>query len=432
MKRLTLTIFLLFSILAALFLCGCGTLSRHTAAIQTAVVAYSDYYIEVHNLSDQVKEQYKQLDKEQTAIDYTILIDIPDYAALDLNQIDYTPPALDFATMSAAQYKTAAARALRASLESYAYDNPASSYVELPAGFSLVETEDGFVASMSSTSRNQISKTVDALVASLLDSYDAYTQNERFAQIADARFALLNDLFGSDYIALSSVQKVTLNDDGTYEMTLVYPDPYDVYDALAQQYYESYNQPFYGDAITVSLDADDLSDVDTAGMATSVNSVTVALDTVQNTCTLVNASVVTSQLDAAKMQAESAAAQRINAEWRVAEVEAPANGTILEGSSSGNKIIFVSDASLGKYYYVRFYLLPDDDLSETGTLTAGMFIVAGKRASVRLPSGYYRVSCDIGDSWYGLDALFGPDATGFDSNNTIRSRSGYINTISFE
>jgi hypothetical protein len=61
-----------------------------------------------------------------------------------------------------------------------------------------------------------------------------------------------------------------------------------------------------------------------------------------------------------------------------------------------------------------------------------MFIVAGKRASVRLPSGYYRVSCDIGDSWYGLDALFGPDATGFDSNNTIRSRSGYINTISFE
>ena len=56
MKRPASTICLLFSITAALFLTGCGALSQHAKAIETAIVGYSDYYIEVYDLSGQVKE----------------------------------------------------------------------------------------------------------------------------------------------------------------------------------------------------------------------------------------------------------------------------------------------------------------------------------------------------------------------------------------
>jgi len=432
MKRPASTICLLFSITATLFLTGCGALSQHAKAIETAIVGYSDYYIEVYDLSGQVKEQYRQLDKRQSAIDYTITIDIPDYTSVDPAAVGFTPPAPDYATMSASQYRSAAAASLRVRLEAYAYDNAFSSYVELPVTFSLTETADGFLAALSGTSRNDVKTTVDSMVLSLLDSYPAYTENYRLATVADARFSLLDGLFGSDYAALTSVRKVVSNGDGTYEMTLVYPDPYDVYDALAQQYYASFNQPFYGDAQAASLSADNLGGIDAADMSTMTNAVTVALDADAGVCTLADASVVESQISAARMQAEAAAEQRVNEEWRVPEAEIPSNGEILEGTSGGNKIVFVSDADLGKYYYVRFYLLPGDDASEDGTLEAGMFLVGGQKASVRLPSGYYRVACWIGDAWYGLDALFGPDATEFGSENAIRSRFGYINTISFE
>jgi hypothetical protein len=64
-------------------------------------------------------------------------------------------------------------------------------------------------------------------------------------------------------------------------------------------------------------------------------------------------------------------------------------------------------------------------------LAAGVFIFGGKEATVRLPSGYYRIDCYAGDTWYGPDALFGDNGEKFGSDSAIRSRSGYVNTISF-
>jgi hypothetical protein len=43
---------------------------------------------------------------------------------------------------------------------------------------------------------------------------------------------------------------------------------------------------------------------------------------------------------------------------------APASGKVLEGESRGNEINFITSANLGAYYYVRFYLLSGDDVSE--------------------------------------------------------------------
>lgn len=432
MKRLTLTIFLLLSITAMLFLTGCGTQDQHARAIQTAIEGYTDYYIEVYDLTGQVKEQYKQSGASQGAIDYTITVDIPNYSAVDPDSVGFTAPAPDYAAMSATQYRAAAAASLRASLEAYALGNVFSTYVELAATFSLTETGSGFSAAMSQTSRNDIGTVVDGMVNSLLSSYDDYTQNVRLSSAADARFTLLESLFGGDYAELTNVLSVSGNEDSTYTLSLSYPDPDDVFAALAQQYYDSFNQPFYGDARTAVLSADDLGGVDTADMATAYGDVIFAFDEASGAFTRSDASAIETQIASAKSESETAVTARVNEEWRVPEVEAPSNGAILEGTTGGNEIVFVSDASLGKYYYVRFYLLPGDDADEEGTLAASVFIVGGKKATLHLPSGYYRIACYVGDAWYGLDALFGPDGTSFDGGNAVRSRSGYINTISFE
>jgi len=432
MKRPVPTILLVCSAACALLLGGCGTRDQHARAIQTAIENYTDYYIEVYDLAGQVGEQYRQLDSLQGAIDYTITVDIPNYSAVDPGLAGFTAPATDYAAMSAAQYRATSAASLRASLEAYALDNAFSTYVELPVTFSLTDSGRGLSAAMSQTSRNDIKTVVDGMVNSLLSSCDGYTQNLRLSSAADARFTLLKSLFGGDYAALTNVLSVSDNKDGTYTLSLSYPDPYDVFAALAQQYYDSFNQPFYGDARTAVLSADDLSGVGTADMATAYGDVIFAFDETSGAFSLSDASAVETQIASAKSESEAAATSRVNEEWRVPEVEAPSNGAILEGTTGGNQIVFVSDVSLGKYYYVRFYLLPGDDADEEGTLAAGVFIVGGKKATIHLPSGYYSITCYVGDAWYGLDALFGPDGTSFDGGNAVRSRSGYINTISFE
>jgi hypothetical protein len=123
----------------------------------------------------------------------------------------------------------------------------------------------------------------------------------------------------------------------------------------------------------------------------------------------------------------------INAAWLIAPATPPSSGKVLEGESKGNVIFFkTNQADAEKYYYVRFYLLPDQDPVEEGTLQAGVFIEGGKRAKILLPSGYYRVECWIGETWYGPDYLFGDDFTYYGSSNSIRSQYGYTSTISFE
>ena len=135
---------------------------------------------------------------------------------------------------------------------------------------------------------------------------------------------------------------------------------------------------------------------------------------------------------AAKAKAVSDASAAVNAQWRAEPLEIPANASILEGESGGNTISFKAGASLGKYFYVRFYAISGEDTSEQGTLQLGVFIVGGKSAKIKLPTGYYRVNCVAGESWYGLERLFGSDAKTYNGGSAIRSRDGYVNNISFE
>lgn len=418
---------------ALLLLSGCGLASRHEKAIESAIVAYSDYYIEVHDLAGQISAQAEQLDPDAASFEYTITALVPDYTSLTPETLPFTPPDVDYSEASAAAYQQSACLALRQIAETYALNNAVESYVEVPLTVVLEQDGDAWTASIASTSRKNVETTVESLLTTLLDSYDTYTQNARLTAIAEAKTILLKDVFGgAGYAEVASVENVTPLGGGQYEVALVFPDPALVYGELAEDYYASFNQPFFGDEMAVSLSADDISGVNTPAMETVKASVVISYDEDAGVCSLTDAGALSAIIDPAKQQAEQTVAARVNADWRVPAVEPPASGTVLEGESRGNEIKFVTSADLGAYYFVRFYLLTSDDVSEEGTLAAGLFIVGGRKASIRLPSGYYRVTCLVGNAWYGLEHLFGADSKTYNGANAVQSRAGYINTISFD
>lgn len=432
MHRFLRALALLAAIAAAFVLFGCGAVSQQQKAIENAIVAYSDYYIEVRDLGGQVRSQAQSADPNASVWEYTILADIPNYPELPAETVAFTPPAPDFSQQNAAQYEKACALALRQTLESYALDHTFETYVQLPLTFTLSESARGWLATLSNASRNEVENAVDSLVADVLHGSEAYLENSRLAAVADAKNTLLCANFGgADYAALASATNVTALGGNRYALDLSFPDPAALYAALDERYVSSFNQPFFGAEKTVSLDASDLSYIDTADMPLVSARVSAEFDESTASVTISDASALDALIAPAKAAAEADAAARVNAQWLVAAEEAPSSGAVLEGESKGNEIVFVTSDSLGKYYYVRFYKLTGEDVDEEGTLVAGMFIVGGKRASVRLPSGYYRISCAVGDAWYGLDYLFGTFAKTFDGGNAIESRSGYINTVSF-
>jgi hypothetical protein len=425
-----LTILLLLA--CTLVFAACGIAPQHEKAIENAIIAYSDYYIEVRDLGEQVDAQAETFDQNAASFEYTITALIPDYTSLTPETLPFTPPEVDFNEPNVAAYRQNALYALRQAAETYSLEHEFAAYAEVPLAVAVEQVDGDWTATISSTSKKSIQTTAEYLLSNLLDSYDSFQQNSRLAFIAESKPSLLQDVFGgSGYAETALIENVAPLGDGLYELSLSFPDPTLVYSALAEDYYASFNQPFFGDEMAVSLTAEDLSGVNTPVMQTQSASVIVLYDEDTVSCSLFDASALSALIEPAKQQAEQTVSARVNADWRVPAVEPPASGKVLEGESRGNEINFVTSADLGAYYYVRFFLLSGDDVSEEGTLAAGIFITGGKKATIRLPSGYYRATCLVGNAWYGLDYLFGTDSKTYNGSNAVQSRSGYINTISF-
>lgn len=433
MKNPCRILVLLLICASALVLCACGAVSQHAKAIEQAIVGYADYYIEVRNLEDQLTAGYEQIDPKQSAVTYSISVSIPDYSSADFQSVPYPLPEPDYNAKSAALYQKNAVLALRQALETYALNNGASAYLELPVSFDVVTSGNGWAASMTSQGKAEIQKTVETMMLSLLRADDRYIQNVRLALISEGLNALLADVLGGeDYAALVEFTDIRPTDGGGYTVSLTYPDPADVYAALGEAYAASYNQPFYGDPLVVSLTAEGLSALNTSSLPRIEGSVTVSFDPETNACALIEAASLQNGVAAARQQADEAAALAVNERWHIAPLAPPDSGSVLEGESTGNRIVLKTGATLGRYYYVRFFAISGEDVSEEGTLTAGMFVVGGKTAQIDLPSGYYRIACTVGENWYGLETLFGRDAKQYAGKTAIVSREGYINTISFQ
>lgn len=432
MKSIFRNFFLLVLTAAVLLLFSGCSANAQTKAITDAIVAYTDYYIEVHDLGDQIKAQSGNVTSGQS-FDLTIFVDIPDYTKMDPDQAGFTLPEPSVSSRSANAYQQQVALALRQSLDQYAMKNGAPGYIQIPVTFTLSQEGIGWTANMTSQSKLNIQKTVEEMILGVLSGTDAYRGDYRLMQVSSALSGLLTDAFGGlEYAQTINVTSVTPNEDASYTASFDYPDPTFVYGALGDAYVASFNQPFYGNERVAKLTTEGLQNIRLDGAAVNNATVRVSYDETAEAFTLLDDGGLPAIIAEAKAKAESDASAAVNAQWRVTPLEIPANASILEGASDGNTISFKTGASLGKYFYVRFYAISGEDTSEEGTLQLGVFIIGGKSAKVKLPTGYYRVSCVTGANWYGLEQLFGSDAKTYNGASAIQSRKGYVNNISFE
>lgn len=417
---------------ALLPLFGCSE-SAHVKAITAAVVAYTDYYIEVRNLGDQVRAQANQADPSVQSIDYVIRVDIPDYNSIDPAQTGFVLPEPDVSSRSATSYQQQAALALRQAMEQYVMQNGADQYLHLTVTFSVNADGAGWTANLSSRSKLDIQQTIEDMILGILQKANGYSGNLQRMQISSALPTLLADAFGgAEYAQMVVITSVAQQEDRLFTANFSYPDPAFVYGALGANYISSYTQPFYGSERAVTLTTVGLKKIDLSGVPRSNATVSVSYDEATQSCALLDDGGLSGLITTARSQAENDASAAVNARWRVPPSEIPKNGSVLEGKSTGNQIVFKTGTDLGKYFYVRFYAISGEDTNEEGALQLGVFIVGGKSAQLKLPKGYYRVSCVSGESWYGLEHLFGSDMKTYSGGNAIQSRNGYINTITFE
>lgn len=428
-RKTALTILIAGAIL--LFL-GCGG-SAHTKAITDAVIAYSDYYIEVRNLSDQVLAQESAQDRSATSLDYVISVDIPDYSQISPSAIGFALPNPDVATRSANTYQRQSVLALRQAMEQYAMQHPASAYISLPVTFSVNSEGGRWSANMTSQSKLDIQQRVDGMILSILQQDSAFAQNDRLMQAASALPSLLSETFGGkEYANLLDLFAISTNPDGSFSAEFFYPDAQSVYRVLREAYENSFNQSFYGSERVAQLTTEGIKELDLSSLSRNQATVTIGYDETTQAFTLLEDGGLGETILAAKAQAEQAASDAVNSKWRIEPNTPPANASVLAGESRGNQIVFKTGTSLGKYYYVRFFAISGEDTSEEGTLQLGVFVVGGKSAKVKLPTGYYRITCDTGESWYGIEHRFGSDMKTYNGGSAIQSRNGYINTITFE
>ena len=425
----------LFATMSALLLfsSGCASMSGQTQAITDAIVAYSDYYIEVRNLSTQLKEQASSQNADSATQEYTILADIPDYTSVDLTTIGFALPEPAISLGSAAAYERQAAIALRHTLEQYAGTGAISTVIQIPVKFTVAKNDSKWTANLSSQSKLNIQDTVENLVLGVLQANTDYQTAYQTMQVSAALAGLLKDTFGgAEYTDLVQLDQLRQSQDGTYNATISYPDPEYVFSALGAAYAASFNQLFYGNELAAALSTDGIRDIDLSSAPMRSVEIVLSYDAETKSGSLIDDGGLKELIQTAKATTEETVSAQINAQWRVAPLETPESGTILEGESTGNTIKFKTSAALGNYFYVRFYALPDEDVTKDGTLQLGVFIQGGKSATFSLPSGYYRVSCLVGDNWYGLDQLFGKDYKTYSGGNAIQSRDGYQNSVSFE
>ena len=417
---------------ALLLLSACGA-SAQTKAITSAIVAYTDYYIEVRNLGDQVRAQSETVDSTAKSVDYVITVDIPDYTQIDPAKTSFQLPEPAVSTRSASSYEQQASLALRQAMEQYVVQNGTDQYLQLPVTFSVSAEGAGWTANMTSQSKLDIQQTVESMMLTILEQTSGYSGDFQRMQVSSALSGVLTDVFGGkEYADTIEVADIVSAEDGSFTATFTYPDPAFVYGALGDAYVASYNQPFYGNERTAELTTEGLNNIGLQSAKQLTATVSVAYDEATQTYALLDDGGLAASIAEAKAQAEQNASDAINAKWRVPPETIPENASILEGESQGNTVVFKTGTSLGKYFYVRFYAISGEDTSEEGTLQLGVFIIGGKSAKVKLPDGYYRVSALTGASWYGLEKLFGTDMKTYNGGNAIQSRNGYINNISFE
>ncbi|MGI6315619.1 MAG: hypothetical protein ACOX17_02935 [Christensenellales bacterium] len=403
---------------ALILLSGCSQVPKQLEALSAAVQAYDNLYFEIRDASAQLKAQ--KLSGEIAHGKLEILV--PDVAQLNAEDVDCALPELSLGADAGALEEDYLTRFVQ---EGKKVINSGALPVTAPRtiGITFIKLGDTWSCQLSEADMKTVQTGLEAQLLALGKTVFENSGIREELALADTALRELRNIFGSNYpIEITSLEKVG---EGRYLFGFRYADPGILYQILADQAVEAWDEVFYDDrVITVTLDLNDLPDTDQIPMLDGTFTlVTDAAGNVSQT----EISVAEDELEATKAFAEEDAAQRIYAAYRVTEQLRPST-KILSGTSFGNRVIIKTSAARGDYF-LRFYLLPGTDLNDTGTEYMTCYIRGGDEFTVSLPQNNYRLEYAVGTTWYGSKYIFGPEGSYYLFKSIIDSEDGYFITV---
>jgi len=446
-----ITVFLLIAVSSLLF-CGCGSLeSGHCKAIAETISDFDSPVLICDNLEQQVRLQFREkLPIGKTSTEYSISVKIRDVTNITEKELKISVPEYDLNSPDPVKFNTEYIKTCKAALNS-ALGDTSGDFTYETVRFVVTRSDDNsYTAVMNSGDAQRIITTFKSLSDTKYDELLANSVDRRKVILASFKYNMLRDLFGvidDNYIDAVKITDISPKDGNAFSVSIVYPDPVQLFPILADKYVESFSDDLYEplviEGFTGNSDdyADALSQVTDSKTATFVvrpTSDSFSWEQYYSEIDLSNLDSVAytafcavdestdqhyaAEFASARNQAGEDAQTRINNNNLVQSIS-QSQGIVFgkSNSSSGQSVTVSTSDSSGSYYVV---------FSQNGTDKLGVYINGGKSYTVYLPAGTYSISYAFGTKWYGRSTKFGPDGKYVDSSSTLTVQSGY--TYSFK
>ncbi len=404
-------------------LSGCGIKSSHVNAIKDAIVEYTDYYLEVEDLAKQIRKQGRGLTGYEDGMSYTLDIRVPDYSLIDVNQIQYEIPAIDWSNPDSDLYLESIGDSIRRSVEAYALSNPMEGYVDTTMTVDVKLNDGKWIGAISSKSQREIAALVDGMIQKKAAEINELPKEYDYVRVAEQMDGLIATLVEpssyTDAIVATGVDDLG---GGQYRLNFSYPDPSAAFATLGDAFVASQTERIFG-SVDCTLNPDDL---DAAGLNVSskAGSITVSMDN-SGVCSIVDGQAFADDYAAALSDAEASAAEAAAEQYGVPAVALPTSSAVLYGTSTGSAEFRVTLSGLAPATYFRLYKV-NSSTSEAGTLQIGFYVLSNSRMfTVDIPAGTYKLVFSWGDAWYGPEYMFGPDGSYMYLETTIELEDGW-------
>ncbi len=415
---------------AALILAGCALspIERHAAAIEQAVLSFTDCYFELDGLRAQLKAQSGPLTGYESELAYTLDIRIPDYGAIPISDVPLTRPAPDFAAMDFDAFVSALRQAAYAAVQGYAETHSFPATVNAQIDVTLTRTDGAWQAAFTPESRAALTARLDGMLAERAEALCENPPEARLYEVAAQGEHILGLVFEGEglYRACTLKQVRALGDD-RFAVDIACPDPEESFALLADLLFASYVAPVFTEP-RLRLTAD-RGDADALAALPKLDATITVYCAPGSAAALEDDAGLWNAFYKAKLAAERSLNARVRKKWFVPEQPRPQTG-VLTGTSKGNSMSF-DGTGMPTDVYLGIYTLTDKNIYSEGTLYLTAYMRKDEKLNFKLPTGNYKMLELYGTTWYGQTHQFGDKGQLFLFGDVLESRSGYTFILRF-
>lgn len=420
----------------ALFLSACQfPLEKHQEAVAKAIEAArgseQQYLIfKADDVADQIEAQAKDMEnpKDDETVTYKLTVQVPDLAEVEISDASLNVPEVDVHNFDEDVYTEAYLTEATAKLDTMlSKDDKALAWKDARLTVNVSRQEDKtYLAKVSQSDLGNIALSVTASLESKAQEFLDADEGLVFGRAASEIYAAFDETLGThSFGGNSEIVDIEQKEDGSYAVTVKYPDPEKVYTRSVEKLLESYRTN--GTEIYYEVDENKISGNVNGHVSTVLKDNT---DVKTETLTAPSASEYSDQFSAihtsineVRSTKVAAGVQAINDEFVVREQEKPATG-VMSGANSGQPIAVTTSAELGDLH-LTFYQISGTDLAEEGSVVLTVYIHAGDSLTIHLPAGNYKMIQGTGDTWYGPEKSFGTPGRYQLANQVMSISAGY-------